>query len=69
MSGRVKIEAVDRSWISSIGFDTMSDLVEELMEDHDFDCEAEAVHVAKRIIKGERIQLDNAFYQLEYINE
>lgn len=69
MSGRVEIVAVDGSWGSSIGFDTMSDLVEELMEDHEFDCEAEAVHVAKRIIKGERIQLDNAFYQLGYLNE
>ena len=65
MGGYVKITSVDSHMESGIGFDSMDDLVEELMEDIEFACEEEAIHVAKRIIKGERIQLDNAFYQLE----
>lgn len=65
MGGYIKITSTDGNFESGIGFDTMSDLVEELMEDIDFACEEEAIHIAKRLVKGERIQLDNAFYQLK----
>ena len=65
MNGYVKITSVDDNFESGIGFDSMGDLVEELMEDLDFACEEEAIHIARRIIKGEKIIIDDTIYQLE----
>lgn len=66
MSGYVKITSVDGHMESGIGFDSMDDLVEQLMEDHDFACEEEAIDIARKIINGKEITIDNCIYKLGY---
>ena len=69
MSGYIKLKSVDGHFEAGIGFDCVGDIVEDLMNMHEILDEDEARRFARRILKGEKITIENNTYELGYCNE